>query len=62
MSDNNAVRHEALLLMRFASERLARSMLGKASQSRVRIVARRVEAAAVEQAEALTKSLAKGTP
>ena len=62
MSDNNAVRHEALLLMRFASERLARSMLGKAGPSRVRIVARRVEAAAVEQAEALTKSLAKGTP
>ena len=56
------VRYEAVLLLRFASERLARAMLGKASQSRVRIVARRIESAAVEQAEALAKAMTKGTP
>ena len=43
--------HEVRQLLRFTCERLARSMLGKASASRIRIVARKIEGAALEQAE-----------
>lgn len=48
--ERESVHHEVIQLVRFASERLARSLYIKANGSTIRILARKIEAAALRTA------------